>query len=185
MNHPATTTPGGEALPLGDFSQCHVGILSQLGQLGSLPGMIETAVRAREIAQETIDFFHDAVFTHHREEEKDLFPIVAAKAVPGEEQDTVRRLVDQLTAQHRDLEAQWRQLEPQLRHFLKGHGAVDTAAVQRLVQEYQQHARLEEAEFLPLSERILGRESADMAELGLALHTRRVVRAARRGLRGS
>lgn len=181
MPHPAN-----DASPLGDFSQCHVGILSQLDELGALPGMIDTAVRAHEIAQQTIDFFHDAVFAHHIEEEKDLFPIVLAKATPGEEKDSARRLVDQLTAQHRDLEAQWRQLEPQLKQFLKGQAsAVDAAAVQQLVQQYRDHARLEESEFLPLSARILGRESADMAELGLALHTRQVVRAARQGLRGS
>ena len=142
--------------------------------------------RARQIAQQTIDFFHEAVFAHHTEEEKDLFMIVLAKAEAGEEHERVRRLVDQLTAEHRDIEAQWRQLEPHLKKLLKGDAAeVDGAAIERLVRQYQQHARIEETELLPLSAAMLGRESADLAALGLALHTRHVVRAARQGLRGS
>lgn len=180
------TSPADQASPIDDFSQCHVGILAQLHSLGELPGLMQAAIRAREVAQQTIDFFHEAVFAHHTEEEKDLFPLVLAKAQAGDEQAQVRRLVDALTAEHREIEAQWRALEPQLKRFLKGQpGDVDGAAVQQLVQRYQQHARLEEAEFLPLSARILGRDSDDMARLGLALHTRHVVRAARQGLRGS
>ena len=150
--------------------------------------------RARQIAQQTIDFFHEAVFAHHTEEEKDLFMIVLPKAEAGEEHERVRRLVDQLTAEHRDIEAQWRQLEPHLKKkagsekgkVLKGDAAeVDRAAIERLVRPYQQHARIEETEFLPLSAAILGRESADLAALGLSLHTRHVVRGARQGLCGS
>lgn len=53
------------------------------------------------------------------------------------------------------------------------------------MRQYQQHARIEETEFLPLSAAILGRESAALAALGLSLHTRHVVRSARQGLRGS
>ena len=112
--------------------------------------------------------------------------IVLAKAEAGEEHERVRRLVDQLTAEHRDIEAQWRQLEPHLKKPLKGDAAeVDGAAIERLVRQYQQHARIEETEFLPLSAAILGRESADLAALGLSLHTRHVVGGARQGLCGS
>ena len=38
---------------------------------------------------------------------------------------------------------------------------------------------------LPLSAQILGRRDGKMASLGLALHMRHVLRAAKRGLRGS
>ena len=46
--------------------------------------------------------------------------------------------------------------------------------MQRLVTEYQAHARYEETEFLPLSEKILSRNSNHMAALGLSLHMRHV-----------
>ena len=110
--------------------------MSHLHDFGELPGMLGGVARARQIAQQTIDFFHEAVFAHHTEEEKDLFMIVLAKAEAGEEHERVRRLVDQLTAEHRDIEAQWRQLEPHLKKLLKGDAAeVDGAAIERLVRQ--------------------------------------------------
>ena len=172
--------------PLNHFTDSHEGILSHLRTFGELPALLESANRARQIATETIDFFHAAVFKHHIDEEKDLFPIVIESAVRGEERETVQSLVAQLTAEHREIEALWRKLEPQLKQLLKGHDAqVDGQAVARLVGGYLAHAKFEETQFLPLSAEILGRESADMARLGLSLHTRHVVRAAREGLRGS
>ena len=54
--------------------------MSALHDVGELPGLMGGVARARQIAQQTIDFFHEAVFAHHTEEEKDLFMIVLAKA---------------------------------------------------------------------------------------------------------
>ena len=108
--------------------------MSHLHDFCELPGLMGGVARARQIAQQTIDVFHEAVFAHHTEEEKDLFMIVLAKAEAGEEHELVRRPVDQLTAEHRDIEAQWRQLEPHLKKLLKGDAAeVDGAAIERLV----------------------------------------------------
>jgi hypothetical protein len=42
------------------------------------------------------------------------------------------------------------------------------------VSEYTAHAQFEEAEFLPLAQTILGRNSNHMAALGLSLHMRHV-----------
>ena len=59
-------------------------------------------------------------------------------------------------------------------------------AVQSLVRKYAAHAKLEQDQFLPLAERILGRDSTEMAALGLSLHMRHVVRDWRRhGISGS
>ena len=44
--------------------------------------------------------------------------------------------------------------------------------LQRLIGEYKAHAAFEEAEFLPLSETILSRNSNHMAALGMSLHMR-------------
>lgn len=172
--------------PLTNFFSCHEGIVSHLKTFGELPALLEPAARARKIAEETLEFFQGAVFDHHAEEEKDLFPAVLAHAAKGGEHDKVQGMIKGLTAEHRDIEAIWSQLEPQLQKVAKGHLAeVDAASVQHLVSKYSAHAKLEEDEFLPLAEEILGRNSADMAALGLSLHTRHVVRAWRRGMRGS
>jgi hemerythrin-like domain-containing protein len=159
--------------PIDDFSQCHAGILSHLQTLGSLPALLEPAARARQIATDTLSFFREAVFEHHAEEEKELFPAVLASAIQGEERDRVQALVNTLTAEHRKVEATWSKLEPKLKAVAKGHDSdVDGADIQALVDSYQAHARFEEEVFLPLSQTILGRNSNHMAALGVSMHMR-------------
>lgn len=179
-----TLTP--TASPLTDFSHCHEGIVARLNTFAALPELIEAATRARQIARETLEFFRSAVFDHHKDEEKDLFPAVLAHATPGAERIEVQAMVDTLTAEHRRIEALWLALEPQLEKVAKGADvAFNTAATQELVERYRSHAHFEEERLLPLAQTILARHSGDLAELGLALHTRHVVTAARRGFRGS
>ncbi|WP_087743286.1 MULTISPECIES: hemerythrin domain-containing protein [unclassified Acidovorax] len=181
-----TLAPTADVSPLGNFSHCHAGIISHLNTFGELSALLEPAARARLIARETLTFFRGAVFDHHKEEEKDLFPAVLRHAVPGAERAEVQAMVERLTAEHRRIEELWLDLEPQLEKVAKGADVkFDSAAAQELVGRYQAHARFEEDRLLPLAQQILGRHSADLAELGLALHTRHVVMAARRGLRGS
>lgn len=183
---PASPKPGDDS-PLNDFTNCHAGIVSHLKTFGELPALLEPAARARKIAEETLLFFQDAVFDHHSEEEKQLFPAVLAAATQGSEHERVRQMVEALTAEHRAIEALWRGLEPGLKKLAHGQPAdIDGSAVAQLVDRYGAHAKLEEEEFLPLSERILGRSSAEMAALGLSLHIRHVVKDWRQhGLRGS
>ncbi len=173
--------------PLTNFSNCHQGIIAHLDAFGELPDVLPVAQQACAIADETLQFFRVAVFDHHAEEEKDLFPAVLAAADKGAERDIVKGMVNALIAEHREIEAIWRALEPGLAKLAKGQltTTIDGQAVVRLVQKYRAHARLEEERFLPMAEQILGRQSKAMAELGLALHTRHVVRKAKRGLRGS
>lgn len=173
--------------PLTNFSHCHEGIISHLDSFGTLPKMLEAAKQTSVIADETLKFFRVAVFDHHSEEEKDLFPAVLSAASKGAEHATVKQMVDALVAEHREIEAIWRALEPAVANLAKGRLTTDFdgAAVTRLVQKYRAHARLEEERFLPMAEQILGRQDKKLAELGLALHMRHVVRSARRGLRGS
>ena len=158
--------------PLDEFSQCHGGILERLDALDRLPALLEPAAQARRIARESLDFFSGVVYEHHAEEEKDLFPAVLASA-SSEELPSVRAMVERLTREHRDVEAQWKQLEPLIKKLAKGQPAdVNPQAVSSLVAQYQAHAQFEEQEFLPLSEKILSRNGDHMAALGLSLHMR-------------
>ena len=159
--------------PIEDFSQCHAGILGHLQTLGSLPALLEPAARARQVAADALGFFREAVFEHHNEEERELFPAVLASATPGEERDRVKGIVDALTAEHRRVEAAWAKLEPKLKAVAKGHASdVDPADISALVEVYRAHARYEEEVFLPLSQTILGRNSNHLAALGVSLHMR-------------
>jgi len=161
--------------PLSNFSNCHAGILKRLTALGELPALLDPAARARQIAEQSLEFFHEAFFEHHLEEERDLFPAVLASAKPGEELERVRAMTKRLTDEHRVVEGMWKRLETGLKKVAKGHSTdLDVSELQRLVNEYTAHAAYEEAEFLPLSETILGRNSKHMAALGMSLHMRHV-----------
>jgi len=163
--------------PIDHFSHCHVGIFAQLDRMGDLPALLAPAAQARKIAEQSLGFFSKGMYEHHSEEEKDLFPAVRSSAHVGEERMKVEALIDQLVADHRALEKLWESLEPGLQKVAKGQDStLDTAALQSMVARYQAHAKLEEKQFLPLAEQILGRNSNHMAALGLSLHMRHVPR---------
>lgn len=159
--------------PIQQFAQCHVGILKKLDMLGELPALLEPAERAREIADQAVHFFREAIFEHHLDEERELFPAVLRSAKQGEEREQVHSMVIRLTDEHRGLEATWKRLEPSLKKAAKGQAVnMNVADLEALVVQYRSHAQYEEAEFLPISQEILGRQSSHMAALGLSLHIR-------------
>lgn len=159
--------------PINNFTNCHQGIIKRLNALDELPALLAPAARARQIAEESLEFFREAIFEHHLEEERELFPAVLASAQPGEEAERVTAMTKRLTEEHRMVEALWKRLEKGLKPVAKGQSTdLDVSELQRLVTEYTAHAAYEEAEFLPLSEIILGRNSNHMAALGLSLHMR-------------
>ena len=159
--------------PIANFSQCHVGIISQLNTLAELPALMEPALRARKIAGDMLAFFDGVIVEHHGEEERELFPAVLKSAAPGPEQTHVKTVVERLTTEHRQIEAWWSRIKPQLRQVAKGHDTtLDGQALEELVKSYRAHAAYEEAEFLPLSQTILGRNANHMAALGMSLHMR-------------
>lgn len=166
----------GSGEPLQQFSNCHAGILKQLNSLAQLPGLARAAAGARRCAADTVVFFRDVIYEHHAQEEKELFPAVLASATPGDERRQVEQVVERLTREHREIEAGWEQIERALKHLAKGReAALDERAVGELVSRYQGHATYEEQVFLPLSERILGRDGHHMAALGLSLHMRQAL----------
>lgn len=159
--------------PLDAFSQCHAGIVAQLDQLARLPALLEPAAQARQIAGTTAKFFRQAVYEHHAEEERELFPAVLASAEPGDERAIVKAMVDQLVCEHREVEAAWKALEPEMSAIAKGQDSqLDVDAVATLVSRYRAHAGFEERHFLPLAQTILGRNGDHMAALGMSMHMR-------------
>jgi len=159
--------------PIQDFSHCHAGILNKLDLLGELPALLEPAARARAVAEQAVAFFREAIFEHHLDEERELFPAVLASAAKGAEHERVLAMARRLTEEHRELEATWKRLEPDLKKVAKGHASqVNVNEIQALVTQYRAHAQYEETEVLPLAQVILGRNTNHMAALGLSLHMR-------------
>jgi hemerythrin-like domain-containing protein len=167
------TNPGADNAPIQDFSQCHAGIFKKLDMLGELPALLAPAARAREIAEKSLEFFREAIFEHHLDEERELFPAVIADASKGEEYDNVQFMIARLTVEHRDLEATWKRLESGLKNLAKGRESdINAADVELLVSRYRAHAQYEETEFLPLAQTILSRNANHLAALGMSLHMR-------------
>ncbi len=115
--------------PIQDFSHCHDGILDKLDLLGELPALLAPAAPAREIAGHAVEFFREAIFEHHLDEEPELFPAVLASAAQGDERDLVRLVVRRLTREHRELEATRKHLEPGLKQVVKGRNANHMSAL--------------------------------------------------------
>lgn len=175
MSNP--NAPQGESAnaPIENFSHCHDGIISHLATMAELPDLLTAAERARKVAEDTRNFFRNVIYNHHDEEERVLFEAVLASAAEGEELARVKSITDRLSQEHRAVEAMYIKLEPDLKKMAKGQAChLDVATIETLVREYRAHAEFEEAEFLPLSQTILSRNSNHMAALGLSLHVRHV-----------
>lgn len=167
-------------LPIHTFSRCHEGIRAQLQDLALLPQQDGATPHARAVARHALQSFRTAMFDHHAEEEKELFPAVLA-ASNSAEYGALRAMAAVLTAEHRHIEALWRALEPGLEQLAAGDPMqLDHAVLNDLVARYEAHARQEEAQFLPLAETVLGRKDPSMAALGLSLHMRHQLRAGSR-----
>jgi hemerythrin-like domain-containing protein len=157
--------------PLENFTNSHAGIVMHLDRLSELPALLAPANLARKTAQQTLNFFRHAVYEHHADEEKTLFPAVLESAADAAERSTVQALVKALTVQHRALEALWEKIEPELKKIAKGsEHSLEAGLLMQLVTRYREHAAFEEAQFLPLSQQILGRNDNHMAALGISLH---------------
>lgn len=163
--------------PLTNFSHCHIGILHQIDRLSSLPDLLGPAMLAKRIASQSVEYFHHGMHAHHEEEEKELFPAVQQSSQAGEERQLVDQLVQNLVKDHRALEKLWADIEPALKKVSKGQEAsLDIVKLEELVRRYTAHADAEERMFLPLAEKVLGRDSNHMAALGLSLHMRHAPR---------
>lgn len=166
-------TPAEPPEPIADFSQCHAGILRKLDALAELPALLAPAARAKAVAESSLEFFREAIFEHHLDEERELFPAVLASAQAGAEHGRVQAMTRRLTDEHRELEGLWKRLEAALKRIAKGQSfELDTELLQMLVDRYRAHAQYEEREFLPLAQTILARNGDHMAALGMALHLR-------------
>jgi hemerythrin-like domain-containing protein len=152
-----------------DFSKSHANIISRLMKFGGLPALLAQPAAARMLASEFVQFFREAVFGHHTEEERDLFPMILARTLHGAELELVRSTVERLTQEHRQVEAKWAKLEPVLIQIANGDTFdLDPTEIEALVLDYAAHAAFEEAEFLPLCRTILARTRDHVSMTDLA-----------------
>jgi hypothetical protein len=155
------------------FRDCHLGIISALRELDALSRDDGQAAWRGQVASHVVTCHRESLLMHHQDEEQELFPAVLADARAGAEHDHVAAAIAQLTAEHRLIEARLQDLLPTLERIAAGRDApLDRRLVDELVLCHLEHARIEEACFLPLAQIILERQGYHVAALGLSLHIR-------------
>ncbi len=162
--------------PLEMLHACHGRIEAQCATLLKLIEHVSSHgadTQAMQAATAVLRYFTTAAHHHHEDEEQDLFPQVRAIAVAGGN-PRVTRLLDNLAAQHRDMEAAWQALAPWLEALARGESpAFDAARVTTFVALYQAHIDQEEQGLLPYCRATLTPEQ--QATLGASMARRRGV----------
>ena len=139
--------------PLEMLAACHTRIESQCMTLLRLPAYLgergnDAAVR--EAAAKVIRYFETAGRHHHQDEEQDLFPLLTARADAAQ-----RALIENLAAQHQDLEAAWRALKPLLATLAEGGAVSEALPVERFAALYRAHINEENTRLLPFARAVL------------------------------
>ncbi len=156
---------------LSGFTECHHQFVGRMHTALYLPDLLESAARARAVASDLLGMFRSSLLIHHDEEERELFPAVQHAARPGAERAQVDAMIEQLVREHREAEARWHSIEPQLLEASRGGvPRLDAAQIEDVVQHFFAHVHFEEHEFLPLAQTILLRRRENMKALGIAMH---------------
>lgn len=159
--------------PLGMLAACHERIAAQCELLEKLTRHVSTHggdEQAIQAARNVLRYFDTAGQHHHQDEELDLFPQLLSSADPA-----AATLISQILAEHRTLEENWQALRPRLLALAEAASAqLDAQIVTRFNAGYAAHIALENAELLPLAERLL--DAAQRETLGRHMAARRGAR---------
>jgi len=161
-------------VPLEMLSACHGRVERQCQTLQRLAAHLLSHgcdEQAQQAAQAVLRYFDTAAQDHHADEEQDLFPALL-EAVAGSDAVCLQDLTQTLRDEHRVLEQRWQALRLALT-------AVAEARADRLDEQqaldfcdfYQKHIGLEEAELLPLAQRVLSDRQLD--QIGRRMRERR------------
>ncbi len=178
VSFPGFNSPAaGFEAPLEMLSACHGRVESQCQTLLRLVPHLAAKgsdLAAREAAQNVMRYFDTSAKHHHADEEEDLFPVLL-KAAPEAEIVRLRKLIDTLLGQHRELEQAWSQIRWKLEGIWLGMKPdLNAEEVARMVDLYRVHIALEEDELLPLAARLLADAQLDV--VGRAMRLRRGIK---------
>jgi hemerythrin-like domain-containing protein len=167
-------TPAVPEAPLDSLWACHRRLLQQCESLRRLVAQWHERgadPSVREAAAAVMRTFDSAAHHHHADEELDVFPALI-EAMAGSDAVCLRELTAALTAEHRELQHRWRALRPALERAGSGDAAAPSADdVDAFVALYQRHIAREEAELLPMAQRLLADD--ELQRIGSAMRERR------------
>lgn len=165
-------------VPLEMLAACHQRVQNQCATLRRLvPHLAQHGAdaAARSAATAVMRYFDTAARDHHADEESDLFPALI-ESMAGSDAACLRELTTALCADHRQLEAHWRELRARLATIAAGKGAaLASADVEPLIDLYECHIAREEGELLPMAARLLSEDALDA--IGRAMRERRGIAA--------
>ncbi|SCC91729.1 conserved hypothetical protein [Thiomonas sp. X19] len=173
---PGSSAAAGFDAPLDMLSACHGRIEKQCSTLRRLPAHLAehgADVDARQAAANVVRYFDTAGRDHHADEERDLFPALL-ESMAGSDPVCLRDITMALTHDHRELDAVWQVLRPQLESVTRGDAsALDAAAVDEFIVRHTRHIAREENELLPMAKRLLS--EGQLQGIGKAMRARRGV----------
>ena len=163
-----STAPGFDD-PMGLLLACHDRILGHCETLERLPGHLAAHGpddEARQAAGRILRYFHTAAPLHHADEEENLFPLLAAHP---DFPESLRAPLQNLGAQHRAMEAAWRELAGSLEAIVAGRPAA--LSPELFITMHRAHIALENGEIFPVAACLLTPDT--LAGIGAAMQARR------------
>ena len=164
--------------PLEMLAACHERIEAQLGTLERLAQHLPRHgcdADARSAAAAVLRYFDTAGMLHHQDEDRDLFPLLRARAA-ARGRAGIAAATEELEREHGTIESQWRRLRAALLAIGAGEGRLDQEEVARFAWLQRRHMDREASTLLPFAHEAL--DAAERAELGRRMAARRTVPAA-------
>lgn len=125
--------------------------------------------QARRAAETVLRYFDTCPPQYFSDEEEDLYPALI-ESMAGSDAVCLNELTAGLTQQHRRLETMWARLRKNLAAVVSEQAkTLDSAQVEAFAALYRSHIEREQAELLPMAERLLTDEALDQVWASMRL----------------
>ena len=164
----------GFEVPLEMLYACHGRAQAQCELLQRLLEHLPTHgadTQALEAIERIRRYFDTAARDHHADEEQDLLPALL-EAMAGSDAVCIRDITRRVHEEHRQLERHGAALREALQAIEQGSaGELDPSLARKFIDAYGAHIAFEEAEVLPMAQRLLGDDQLEA--VGRAMRLRR------------
>jgi hemerythrin-like domain-containing protein len=110
----------------------------------------------RALAEQLLSCFDTVVLPHHREEEREFWPLASGARKDPEDHARFVEAAARLQREHVELESRWAALQPALKSLARGRDTpLPTRALGELATLYAQHAQFEDEVLVPLARHLL------------------------------
>jgi hemerythrin-like domain-containing protein len=125
--------------------------------------------QARRAAETVLRYFDTCPPQYFSDEEEDLYPALL-ESMAGSDAVCLNELTAGMTLQHRTLEAKWARLRESLAAVVSEQATIlDSAEVEAFATLYRSHIEREQAELLPMAERLLTDEAMEQVWASMRL----------------